>query len=126
MNENNCPENREEQFDTLWDGLLAFLNTLPKEAVKMLNIPKYKKMLFTAARLKDILAAAGESGRIDVDFIEEFNAGVVTAEASSLTVCEPRLFSELLADVDNFEVYPLTNGNVKIDFTFQSVTKIIG
>lgn len=119
-------EDLEEEYDDCLDGLLAFLASLPQESVKLLNIPKYKQMLIAASRLKDLLCMSGESGEIEINLHREFNMGSITAEIPSFTVREPALFLELIKEADNFEIYPLVNGNIKIGISFQSVLKTIG
>lgn len=119
-------EDLEEEYDDCLDGLLAFLASLPQESVKLLNIPKYKQMLIAASRLKDLLCMSGESGEIEINLHREFNMGSIIAEIPSFTVREPALFLELIKEADNFEIYPLVNGNIKIGISFQSVLKTIG
>ena len=119
-------EDLEEEYDDCRDGLLAFLASLPQQSVKLLNVPKYKQMLIAASRLKDLLCLSGESGEIEINLHREFNMGSITAEIPSFTVREPALFIELVKEADNFEIYPLVNGNMKIGISFQSVLKTIG
>lgn len=119
-------EDLEEEYDDCLDGLLAFLASLPQQSVKLLNVPKYKQMLIAASRLKDLLCLSGESGEIEINLHREFNMGSITAEIPSFTVREPALFIELVKEADNFEIYPLVNGNIKIGISFQSVLKTIG
>ena len=52
--------------------------------------------------------------------------GAVTAEVTSLTVENPELLLKVLKSADNFEVYPLVNGNIKIEIAFQSVMNTLG
>lgn len=119
-------EEYEEEYDDCLDGLLAFLASLPRESVKLLNVPKYKQMLIAASELKDLLRMYGESGEIEINLHREFNMGSITAEIPSFTVREPELFIRVVKEADNFEVYPLLNGNIKIGISFQSVLKTIG
>lgn len=125
MNEEYMGE-YEEEYDDCLEGMLAFLASLPQESVKLLNVPKYKQMLIAASRLKDLLCMSGESGEIEINLHREFNMGSITAEIPSFTVREPALFVEVIKEADNFEIYPLVNGNIKIGISFQSVLKTIG
>lgn len=94
--------------------------------MKLLVVSKYKQMLVAASKLKTLLCISGESGEIEVNLHREFNMGTITAEIKSLTVHETTLFTEMIKDADNFEIYPLVNGNIKIGIAFQSVLKTIG
>ena len=125
MNEEYSGE-YEEEYDDCLEGMLALLASLPQESVKLLNVPKYKQMLIAASRLKDLLCMSGESGEIEINLHREFNMGSITAEIPSFTVREPALFVEVIKEADNFEIYPLVNGNIKIGISFQSVLKTIG
>ena len=125
MNEENYYDEYEEYDDCL-NELLAFFESLPKESVKLLDVSKYKRMLVAASKLKTLLCISGESGEIEVNLHREFNMGTITAEIKSLTVHETTLFTEMIKDADNFEIYPLVNGNIKIGIAFQSVLKTIG
>ena len=119
-------EDLEEEYDGCLDGLLAYLASLPKESVKLLNVPKYKHMLIAASRLKDLLCMSGETGEIEINLHRQFNMGSITAEIPSLTVRELALFIKLVKGADTFEVYPLLNGNIRIGISYQSVLKTIG
>ena len=126
MNDNECKKEFEEETNDCLDGLLAFFAAIPKETTKLLNVPKYREMLVAASLLKDLLSQSEESGMIEINVHPEFNLGAVTAEVTSLTAEKPELFIEILKSADNFEVYPLVNGNIKIEIAFQSIMKTIG
>lgn len=113
-------EEHEEEYDDCLDSLLPFFASLPHKSVKLLNVPKYKQMLTAASLLQDLLCMSTESGEIEINLHPEFNMGSITTEIPSLTVYEPKLFTELVKWADNFEIYPLINGNFKIGIAFQS------
>ena len=126
MNDDECRKEFEEEPNDCLEGLLAFFAAIPKETTKLLNVPKYREMLDAASHLKDLLSQFGESGMIEINVHPEFNLGAVTAEVTSLTVENPDLLIEVLKSADNFEVYPLVNGNIKIEIAFQSVMNTLG
>ena len=125
MDENDYFDELEDFADPL-DDLIALFEDAPKESVKILNIPKYKKMLAAASQLRYLLNMAGEAGKVEVDILDEFDMGSISAEITSFTVYEPVLFGELVRGADNFDIYPLVNGNIKLDIAFQSVLITIG
>ena len=125
MDENDYFDEFEDFADPL-DDLIALFEDTPKESVKILNIPKYKKMLAAASQLRCLLNMAGEAGEVEVDILDEFDMGSISAEITSFTVYEPLLFGDLVRGADNFDIYPLVNGNIKIDIAFQSVLITIG
>ena len=118
-------EENDYEFDSAIDALIAYLNLLPKETVKIIDFDRYKTMMQTAAELKDILAQTQEEGQLDIDICDMFNMGSITAQLSDLTVCNIPQFIEMISKADNFEIYPKTDGNIQLNITFQSVLKAI-
>lgn len=115
----------ENNFDTVLEGLMGFMKSLPKSQVKMLNPSRYKLMLRTAAQLADLLRKTVSDGELEIDVDPTFNLGSITVELDSLSVDEPLAFADVIYKADNFEIYPLTNGKIRLDVTFQSVLKTI-
>ena len=115
----------ENNFDTVLEGLMGFMKSLPKSQVKMLNPSRYKLMLRTAAQLTDLLRKTVSDGELEIDVDPTFNLGSITVELDSLSVDEPLAFADVIYKADNFEIYPLTNGRIRLDVTFQSVLKTI-
>ena len=122
MSRQNYEENN---FETVLEGLMGFMRSMPKSQVKMLNPSRYKLMLRTAAQLTDLLRKTVSDGEIEINVDTTFNLGSITVELDSLSVDEPRAFADIIYKADNFEIYPLTNGKIRLDVTFQSVLKTI-
>lgn len=115
----------ENNFDTVLEGLMGFMKSLPESQVKMLNPSRYKLMLRTAAQLTDLLRKTVSEGELEIHVDPTFNLGSITVELDSLSVDEPLAFADVIYKADNFEIYPLTNGKIRLDVTFQSVLKTI-
>lgn len=122
MSKQNYEENN---FETVLEGLMGFMKSMPKAQVKMLNPSRYKLMLRTAAQLTDLLRKTVSDGELEIDVDPTFNLGSITIELDSLSVDEPLAFADVIYKADNFEIYPLTNGKIRLDVTFQSVLKTI-
>lgn len=118
MNENFDPE-----FDPTLDALIAFLGSIPEPAVKMLNLPVYQRMLKACAGLQRLLAPINDSGEINLKVDRQFNFGSVSAELDDLEIHTPEQFAKVILLADNFEVYPLTNGRIRLALGFSSVLK---
>lgn len=118
-------EENDYEYDTTVDALLAFIDLLPKDKVKMIDFDRYKIMMQTAAELKDILCENHEEGQLDIDICEMFNMGSITAQLSDLTICNIPQFTEMISKADNFEIYPRTDGTIQLNITFQSMLKAI-
>lgn len=116
---------KEVEFDETLDALLSLLDGLPKETVKMLDSNRYRLMFEIAAELAKLLKFMMSEGEINIEIDQMFNLGSISIELESLTVDDPIAFAKLIYKADNFEIYPLTNGNIKLDITFQSVLKSI-
>ena len=110
--------------DTL-DALLEFLNCIPKDRLKIIRIDRYRLMLQTAAKMKEILAVNNSKGEIKINVSEMFNQGYITTELDDLVITDTRLFGNVISKADNFEVYPKTNGKIQFNITFNSVLKTI-
>lgn len=123
--ENRYEYENEFEEDEALDALLAFLDLLPKETVKMIDFERYKIMMQTAAELKNILCENHEEGQLDIDICDMFNMGSITAQLSDLTVCDIPEFTKMISKADNFEIYPRTDGTIQLNITFQSVLKAV-
>lgn len=122
--ENEFEEN-DYEYGTALDALLAFLDCLPKDIIKMIDFDRYKTMMQTAAELKDILAESHEEGQLDIDICDMLNIGSITTQLSDLTVCNIPQFTNMISKADNFEIYPRTDGTLQLNITFQSVLNAI-
>ena len=90
-------------------------------SVKVLDMERYAMMLVISAGLHHLCGISEEDIEVDVD--EVFGLGSVSAEVDELTVDSAPAFAELLLLADNFEVYPLTNGKLRLSFALQQVLK---
>ena len=115
----------EENYENTLDALLDFMKSLPQPTLKVLNTERYALMLKTAADLKELLCQTAESGCIDIDLVQEFNLGSISFEAPDLVVYDSETFAKIISVCDNVEIYPLTNGNLRLNLTFQSVLKSV-
>ena len=123
MHEHNNYE--ENNFDTVLEGLIDFMESIPKSRVKILNLGRYKLMLKTAAQLTDLLRKTVSDGEMEINVDPAFNLGTITVDLDSLSVVDPGVFADVIRKADNFEFYPLTNGKIRLDVTFRSVLKTI-
>lgn len=115
----------EEKYDNVLDALISYIQNLPKSTVKLLNLERYKLMMATAAHLTELLKKSYSEGELDIDIDTTFNMGSISIELESLMISDPVAFANLIHTADNFEVYPLTNGNVRLSIAFHSVLKSI-
>jgi len=112
-------------YDSTLEALMGFLNTLPKSTIKALHIPSYKLMLQSASQLTALLKETISQGEITIDVDQTFNLGSISVELDTLTIYEPKVFADIICKADNFEIYPLTDGRIRLDLTFQSILKSV-
>ncbi len=118
-------EFEDNNYDTTFEALLDFINTLPKGKVKMIDLERYKTMMQTTVELKNILVQTGAEGELEIDLCDTFNMGSIKAELEELTVLDTKQFAAMIEKADNFEIYPKTNGKIQLNIAFQSVLKTI-
>ena len=115
----------EDEFDTTLDALIAFINNLPEETVKMINPVRYELLMKTAANLTELLRKTMTNGEVNVALDPTLLLGSVSTELSELSLDDPLAFADIVCQADNVEIYPLTNGNLRLDITFQGVLQIL-
>ena len=87
--------------------------------LKYPNIIKYRAMMRSAEKLQALL----KDDCVNVKIIPEFNIGSISVELPELSVDLTHEFADIIVGADNFEIYTLINGNIRLDITFQSVLK---
>lgn len=111
-------EEDEEVFEVI-DALIELIKRQPVPPLKYPNIMKYRAMMRSAEKLQALLKDEG----VNVEITPEFNIGSISVELPELSVELTQAFADIIAGADNFEIYPLLNGNIRLDITFQSVLK---
>ena len=116
----------EQELDMALEGLFEFIRQQSDNQVKMINPARYRLMLQTAAQLTALLKKTISEGELNIHVNPTFNLGAISVELDDLSVDDPLAFADLIHRADNFEIFPLTNGKIKLEITFQSVLKTIG
>ena len=115
----------DRELDVALEGLFELIRQQPKSQAKIICPTRYRLMLRTAAQLTSLLKKTDPKGELYIDVNPTFNMGTITVELDDLSVDAPRAFADLIRSADNFEIYPIANGNIKLTVTFQSVLKSI-
>ena len=115
--------NEQENFDceNVLDEQADLISSLPKPTLKLLDFKRYREMLQCACDLRHSAEEALSDKSIAVDIDRYFNLGCVRVEIPDLSVTDPQRFAAAVSKADNFEIYPLTNGNLRLDITFHNV-----
>lgn len=115
--------NKSENFDSNWnsDALPDLFESLSQPKVKLLNPKRYKEMARSFRNLRELLSDDVAEEDIQLSIEQDFNMGYISVRLSELSVMCPQRFSDIISDAGNFEIYPLADGNIRLDITFQNV-----
>ena len=119
------PDFKENEFDTTIDALLEFIECLPQETIKAINPSRYYTLMSIASQLTELLRKTIPDSELNIEIDPKFNIGSISVELDMLSVNEPEFFANIVHKADNFEIYPLTNGNIRFDITIQRVLKTL-
>lgn len=112
-------------YENSFDALIDYLKSLPQATVKMIDLGNYSKLARSAVALQTLLQKQSDEGEITLEILDEFNMGSVTVELPELQIYNPADFIKVISECDNFEVYPLTNGNMRLSVTFHGVLRSV-
>ena len=107
------------------DELMALVERLQQSTLKIVDINNYSKLIKAADALKNLLYQSVNEAVITAQIDTTFNMGTISVEASELIIQNASAFYDAVSECDNFDIYALTNGNIRIDITFQSVLRSI-
>ena len=112
-------------YENSFDALIDYLKSLPQATVKMIDLGNYSKLARSAVALQTLLQKQSDEGEITLEILDEFNMGSVTVELPELQIYNSTDFIKVISECDNFEVYPLTNGNMRLSVTFHGVLRSV-
>ena len=112
-------------YENSFDALIDYLKSLPQATVKMIDLGNYSKLVRSAVALQTLLQKQSDEGEITLEILDEFNMGSVTVELPELQIYNSADFIKVISECDNFEVYPLTNGNMRLSVTFHGVLRSV-
>lgn len=121
MNDRNEQESLED--DAELQALMELYRSLLVPSVSLLDFGRYRRMMRSAFLLQRLLSDDVPPESISVKLLPEFRMGYLTVELPELTVYRSQQFCAILSAADNFEVYPLANGNLRLDISFQNVLR---
>lgn len=108
-----------------FDKLADCIASLSKTTVKELDPERYYQLVQAVIKIQNMLNQINTEWNMKIEIIDSFNLGSVLIELSEMTVINPHLFCEIISDCDNFEIYPLTNGKIRIAIAFQRVFRSV-
>ncbi len=114
-------EQENDDYETALDALVDHIQRLLKPTVKVLNFQRYQQMMEAAAALQKFVAGTIPEGCLNIEIEQKYNLGLISIELPELSMLHPLAFVQSIRKADNFEIYPLTNGNIRLDITFQRI-----
>lgn len=92
--------------------------------LQILNAGRMQQMAFTHEVLKNLLS--GQDVSISHQINEPFKgSGSITIEGKEIAFNDTKWFVIASQLADNFEVYPLTNGKIRLAFSFYNLTVVV-
>lgn len=118
MNKQDADKNLEEE--AVLDALCEYLTQhLPR--LQALVPERYLQVLASKNVLEKLYRAHDESVCAEVRLNLPFSSATLSLEAEALEVTQQDQFLQLLQLADRFEIYPLSNGKLKLAFVFEDV-----
>lgn len=118
-------QNYDREAEEFLDALVEMLKKSENGRVKVVNPMRYAQLRKAAADLKVLLHETTEEFEMEVKTDPLFNYGAITVELENMCVANPIAFAQAVCAADNFEVYPLVNGKIRMDITFHAVLETI-
>jgi hypothetical protein len=114
------------EMDEQTQAIIEALGTeieLGESDPQMLNIPRLLQMIDAFNQLRTMKWEACEiSCMLHEPYI---SMGVISVETAEIKVDNLRALQRVLRNASNMEIYPLVNGNLKMNITFHGITKRI-
>lgn len=114
-------EFNDEDFATI-DALIECIKELPRHETFVINPIRIKQMRYASAIIKRCLRNADCNATVECKQ-QEFDSttGVIRIEGVSIEIMGASDFATAIGLATNSEIYPLTNGHVKMALTFQDI-----
>ena len=88
---------------------------------QILNVPRLFQMVHAYKQLQNI---ASDTWKISSSAHAPFTSmGVICIEADDFIFDQTQIFQQIIAGASNVEIFPLTNGNMRMNITFHGITK---
>lgn len=88
---------------------------------QILNVLRLLQMVHAYKQLQQI---ASDNWKISSSAHAPFTSmGVICIEADEFIFDQMQVFQQIVASASNVEIFPLTNGNIRMNITFHGITK---
>lgn len=118
-----APQEDEEELTTWLDG---FVESVKKERQGRTSILDYDRLMEFGRAIKLVekaVKASHPAAKVTFEYGQPFDEfASVTIEGKGIEIKDVKSFFKALNISDNFDVYPLANGGVRIDLGFYGMT----
>ena len=116
--EDENPEAMEEL-----DAFIEYLKELPRANTFMVNPETVSKMRRACSALSDAIKLSSPQSKIKCERSELVEVlGKITVEDACIEICNTDGFGEAAGLASNTEIYPLTDGRVRMTLGFNNLT----
>lgn len=103
------------------DILAKWIKEVPKPTITVIVIENYKRMQHAFYHIRKAFDEAGYMLQPQVSIDALFHTGSISVEAEDISEVNIPAFNTALADADVFDIYPLTNGKLRLELTFHGI-----
>lgn len=105
------------------EELMDLLKGLPDESELELDPEKCTELVRKADRAFKLFAGEGGGCGNRIEFVKQFNMAAVQIEGDSLSISDAEEFKSIISDAACFEIYPLSNGTIRLEITFKDILR---
>lgn len=105
------------------EELMDLLKGLPDESELELDPEKCTELVRKADRAFKLFAGEGGGCGNRIEFVKQFDMAAVQIEGDSLSISDAEEFKSIITDAACFEIYPLSNGTIRLEITFKDILR---
>jgi len=109
------------ELEDFIDSIAEYIKEMPKPEVSIYNFKKMPDILTAKDKLYKLLCDSGSDCQISFEISELWNSGFFEVEMDDIEIHEPQLFTQIISLADNFEIYPLLSGKLRMSITFRKL-----
>lgn len=106
-------------MDQYMTGLKKYLESTK---IGVVNLPRQADLLEAYELIKGIILAEDHDATVEIKHgLLQFGDVAIQIVTDDITVYDMRAFSKVIEKADNFQIYPTTDGKIKLDIMFKNV-----
>lgn len=117
----------EDEDDIIDEDMINCFREMMEEdsdAIGILNPVKVLELARTAAKLMKVIKAENPQATVKWEYGQvDSSLGTITIEGKNVFVKDVRSIADALGAADNIDIYPLTNGKIRVSFGFYGMAQ---